>query len=318
MPTRCCSSPTRGVADDVRKVLASAVANAVHNDDQDAEELFVLACFADEGPTLRRFRPRARGRATRIRKRTCHITVDRRPDERRPPRDRPGPPGRPHRRRPPPRRHVGRRPAVTASSAAAQRAPSASPPARASSPMTAEDREAGVDEPRLSTTNARARAAAVLAPEDGSIPEGYEIKGNANSMKYHVPGGRYYDATIAEVVLRHRRARRGCRLRGARHRRSRHRRSARGRTRSRRRASRSLGCGRRTAVDDGTPKPRMTPGRRRQRPKAAMTPRLATTIEHSSTASRRRARRRAQRARRCDSRQRRGGVRRASFEEEDN
>jgi large subunit ribosomal protein L22 len=41
----------------------------------DADELFVLACFADEGPTLRRFAPRARGRATRIRKRTCHITV---------------------------------------------------------------------------------------------------------------------------------------------------------------------------------------------------------------------------------------------------
>ena len=66
---------TRDVAQDIRKVLASAVANAVHNDEQDADELFVLACFADEGPTLRRFRPRARGRATRIRKRTCHITI---------------------------------------------------------------------------------------------------------------------------------------------------------------------------------------------------------------------------------------------------
>ena len=44
-------------------------------------------------------------------------------------------------------------------------------------------------------------AGAVLAPEDGSIPEGYEIKGNANSMKYHVPGGRYYDVTIAEVFF---------------------------------------------------------------------------------------------------------------------
>ena len=65
----------RHIARDVRKVLASAVANAVNNDDQDAEELFVIACFADEGPTLRRFRPRARGRATRINKRTCHITV---------------------------------------------------------------------------------------------------------------------------------------------------------------------------------------------------------------------------------------------------
>ncbi len=65
----------RHIAGDIRKVLASAVANAVNNDDQDAEELYVIACFADEGPTLRRFRPRARGRATRINKRSCHITV---------------------------------------------------------------------------------------------------------------------------------------------------------------------------------------------------------------------------------------------------
>src|ERR687897_240946 len=65
----------RAAAQDVRKVLASAVANAVHNDNQDADELFVLACFADGAQTLKRFRPRARGRASRIRKRTCHITV---------------------------------------------------------------------------------------------------------------------------------------------------------------------------------------------------------------------------------------------------
>jgi large subunit ribosomal protein L22 len=68
----------------VGKVLASAVANAAHNDGQDAEELFVSACFADEGSTLKRWRPRARGRATRIRKRTSHITiiVSRMPDDR--------------------------------------------------------------------------------------------------------------------------------------------------------------------------------------------------------------------------------------------
>jgi len=68
----------------VRKVLASAVANAVHNDEQDADELYVKACFADEGPTLKRFTPRARGRAGRINKRTAHITVvvDRLDDER--------------------------------------------------------------------------------------------------------------------------------------------------------------------------------------------------------------------------------------------
>ena len=59
----------------VGKVLGSAVANASHNDQQDPEELYVSACFADEGTTIKRWRPRARGRATRIRKRTSHITV---------------------------------------------------------------------------------------------------------------------------------------------------------------------------------------------------------------------------------------------------
>jgi large subunit ribosomal protein L22 len=59
----------------VAKVLASAVANARNNDQLDPEELYISACFADEGTTLKRWRPRARGRATRIRKRTCHITV---------------------------------------------------------------------------------------------------------------------------------------------------------------------------------------------------------------------------------------------------
>jgi large subunit ribosomal protein L22 len=65
----------REAAATVGKLLASAVANAVHNDGLDAEELFVSACYADEGSTLKRWRPRARGRATRIRKRTSHITI---------------------------------------------------------------------------------------------------------------------------------------------------------------------------------------------------------------------------------------------------
>jgi len=65
----------RDAARVIQKCLRSAVANAGHNEGLDPEELFVATCFADEGPTLRRFRPRARGRATRIRKRTCHITV---------------------------------------------------------------------------------------------------------------------------------------------------------------------------------------------------------------------------------------------------
>ena len=65
----------RSVAKAVGKCLDSAVANAEHNDQVPAEELFVSACYADEGPTLKRWRPRARGRATPIHKRTCHITV---------------------------------------------------------------------------------------------------------------------------------------------------------------------------------------------------------------------------------------------------
>lgn len=59
----------------VGKVLASAVANAEHNDHLDPETLWVSAAYVDEGPTLKRFRPRAQGRAFRIRKRTSHITV---------------------------------------------------------------------------------------------------------------------------------------------------------------------------------------------------------------------------------------------------
>ena len=65
----------REAANVIGKVLASAVANAAHNDHQNPDELFVSACFADEGTTAKRWRPRARGRATRIRKRSSHITI---------------------------------------------------------------------------------------------------------------------------------------------------------------------------------------------------------------------------------------------------
>ena len=59
----------------VLKVLESAIANAENNFNLDPDELFVSKAFVDEGPILKRWRPRARGRATRIRKRTSHITV---------------------------------------------------------------------------------------------------------------------------------------------------------------------------------------------------------------------------------------------------
>lgn len=65
----------RDAAIAVGKLLDSAVANAENNDRLDGDELFVSACYADEGVTLKRFRPRARGRAGRIRKRGSHITI---------------------------------------------------------------------------------------------------------------------------------------------------------------------------------------------------------------------------------------------------
>jgi large subunit ribosomal protein L22 len=65
----------RAASTTVGKVLESAIANAEHNRGLPGDELVVARAWVDEGPTLRRFRPRAQGRATRIRKRTCHISV---------------------------------------------------------------------------------------------------------------------------------------------------------------------------------------------------------------------------------------------------
>jgi ribosomal protein L22 len=65
----------RAVAQDWSKLLESAVANAEHNHELVGEDLFVKAVQADEGPTIKRYRPRALGRATRIRKRTSHLTI---------------------------------------------------------------------------------------------------------------------------------------------------------------------------------------------------------------------------------------------------
>ncbi|NLJ79917.1 MAG: 50S ribosomal protein L22 [Firmicutes bacterium] len=59
----------------IEKIVRSAVANAENNYDMDADSLYVAECYVDQGPTLKRIRPRARGMADRIRKRTSHITV---------------------------------------------------------------------------------------------------------------------------------------------------------------------------------------------------------------------------------------------------
>jgi len=65
----------QAASEQVYKVLASAVANAENNERLDPDALLVSEAYVDEGPTLKRFRPRAQGRAYRIRKRTCHITI---------------------------------------------------------------------------------------------------------------------------------------------------------------------------------------------------------------------------------------------------
>jgi ribosomal protein L22 len=71
----------RGAAEDLSKLLSSAAANAENNHDLVADDLLVSEITVDEGPTLRRFRPRALGRATRIDKRTSHISVALTPEE---------------------------------------------------------------------------------------------------------------------------------------------------------------------------------------------------------------------------------------------
>ena len=185
----------KGIAVTVRKVLASAVANAQHNDAQDPEELYVKACFADEGPTLRRFAARARGRGTRINKRTCHITilVDRLDDTRLAV----------VQAKDANRTTAGRRRGAV-SSTAARRERVARSRERAQGLKAGESTDS---EPvtHMSETDAAAAqpewAGSALPNEDGSAPEGYEIKGNANSMKYHEPGTRYYNQTVAEVYF---------------------------------------------------------------------------------------------------------------------
>src|SRR6516162_3206251 len=66
----------QAASETVYKVLASAMANAENNERLDPDSLLVKAAYVDEGPTLKRFRPRAQGRVYRIRKRTCHITIE--------------------------------------------------------------------------------------------------------------------------------------------------------------------------------------------------------------------------------------------------
>ena len=259
----------RRAADVIGKCLASAVANAVNNDGQVVEELCVSACYADEGPTLKRWRPRARGRATRIRKRTCHITVIVGPmsEERLEvirakdsARAATGGQARARTSAEARRRRVERSRSggdETAEVDAAEDTASDHaiatddtdeaivPLVGAVETIAADDDVAEADDGADAEAEAEADEivedsavdAVVAAPEtaavadaadvaddgavdtadaaivephgpgsaapfaDGSGPEGYDIKGNAQSMLYHEPGSRYYAATKAEVYF---------------------------------------------------------------------------------------------------------------------
>ena len=177
----------------VRKVLASAVANAVNNDEQDAEELYVKAAFADEGPTLKRFTPRARGRAGRINKRTAHIVVvvDRLSDDR----------IEVVQAREAKRTAAGRRRAAAGGTAASRRArverSRQNAAALKDGVAAPTDDAVAIDEPVDETPAVQAFAGSVVAESDDA-PEGFLIKGNQQSMLYHEPGTRYYNQTKAE------------------------------------------------------------------------------------------------------------------------
>jgi len=193
----------RDAATVVRKVLASAVANAVHNDEQDAEELFVKACYADEGPTMKRFTPRARGRAGAIKKRSCHITIvvarldDTRLEV--------------VQAREAKRTAAGRRRGTAAGGTAASR--KARVERSRSRAQGLKDGDAGHDHDHdghdhdhdghdhdhgTDEVAVQSFAGAIAAVDGADAPEGHDVKGNAQSMLYHVPGSRYYNQTKAE------------------------------------------------------------------------------------------------------------------------
>jgi large subunit ribosomal protein L22 len=195
----------RLASEHILKLLNSAIANAEHNDGLAAEELFVSACYADEGPTLKRFRPRARGRAGRINKRTCHITliVSRLSDA----------------ELEVLRNRAERRGTQTADAAAARRRRVASSrkdgesaeAAPADDVLEAEAADEVVEAEVVETDVVETETAAVvdapygegshgLIDGDPSImPEGFPVKGNADSMIYHNPESASYGTTEPEV-----------------------------------------------------------------------------------------------------------------------
>jgi large subunit ribosomal protein L22 len=209
----------RGVSRIIKKCLDSAIANAENNAGLPAEELFVSACYADEGPTLKRWRPRARGRAMRIRKRTCHITVivsRYTPEQLTRLRTADTQSGRvrtssgaadARRRRVERSRALETQRRVAEEAAEHDHDHEGHDHDHEGHDHEGHDHEGHEDHDHDHDDAVDLDATGPYGPgsaeplEDGGAPEGYEIKGNEDSMLYHVPGSRYYGATVAEVYF---------------------------------------------------------------------------------------------------------------------
>ncbi len=245
----------RLASQDIAKALRSAVANANHNEEIPTEELYVSACYADEGPTLKRFRPRARGRAGKIMKRTCHITVEvaRMTDEEITRRNaRLEAKGGTSAKKP----SADRSKRVAKSKAASDKAevdetkPTAAvaatevdettasgetestttEPTKKAAEDKADKAQAVADQPEAepeaeaetAEPESEAKSTTIDSDDDGEVnavdaspygdgshalidddpeqmPAGFDIKGNASSKLYHVPGSAFYNRTKAEV-----------------------------------------------------------------------------------------------------------------------
>ncbi len=199
----------RGAAFDIAKVLQSAVANAVNNDDLPADELFVSACFADEGPTMKRFRPRARGRAGAIHKQTCHITVvvSRLEDDKlevlRAKGEKSGTKSASADRSARVAKSRKDEPADVADEVEEEAVEAdevvETEVVEAASEATSTTVDSDADGEVNATDESPYGDGSHAATEDGEAPDGFTIKGNAGSMLYHTQESPFYGRTKAEV-----------------------------------------------------------------------------------------------------------------------
>jgi large subunit ribosomal protein L22 len=182
----------RRISDTIQKCVNSAAANAENNDGISSEELYISSCYADEGPTLKRWRPRARGRATRINKRTCHITIilaRYTPDE---------------------IDEMRARAALKGSAAAPNSAEARRKRVEKSKESSKDEQEEALeveqeaDDVAVDIDDVEESSpygtGSVLALEDGSSPsDDYGIKAKAGSKIYHPPESPFYSRTKADV-----------------------------------------------------------------------------------------------------------------------